>query len=414
MSERLFRITGALIVALFAADGARAQDASPEALAQITAISTVKAGLSSAQKKMDSKLVFGIMANTNDFRVAAFRNAIQPLVLDATTASGDASSVATSSSVRVQIKGTVGPDLDAAIASVGGTVLDESARWGITNASLPLTSVESIAARSDVKRVGLPSTAQTNVGAVTSQGYVAHQANTVVNTLGITGAGVTVGVLSDSASPARVAALIASGDLPADTMVLSGQAGPSDGEDEGTAMMEIIHDMAPGAKLIFATAFNSESSFADNIIALAAAGCTVIVDDVSYFDEPAFQDGIVAQAVNQVTAQGVIYFSSAANSGSLTKGTSGTWEGDFLSGGTVTTNPILGYEGPGTAVSQLRRDGVAAELRPADGQHRVRPGCTGPIRSARAATTTTCSCSTRPARRCSRTPATRRTEAAIR
>src|SRR5436190_312067 len=93
--------------------------------------------------------------------------------------------------------------------------------------------------------------------------------------------------------------------------------------DEGAAMMEIVHDVAPGADLMFATAFISEASFADNILALAQAGAKVIVDDITYFDEGAFQDGIVARAVNQVTAAGVTYLSAAANSGNLTSGTSG-------------------------------------------------------------------------------------------
>lgn len=62
----------------------------------------------------------------------------------------------------------------------------------------------------------------------------------------------------------------------------------------------------------------------------------MIVDDGTYFEEPVFQDGIIAQAVNQVVAYGSIYFSSAANSGSKKKGTSGAWEGDFKDGGPAT------------------------------------------------------------------------------
>src|SRR4051812_49674422 len=47
--------------------------------------------------------------------------------------------------------------------------------------------------------------------------------------------------------------LFRSGDLGPVT-VLPGQTGSG---DEGTAMLEIIHDLAPGAQLYFATAFTS-------------------------------------------------------------------------------------------------------------------------------------------------------------
>ena len=313
----------------------------------MNAISTAKANLSDAQKKMDSKLVFGIYKATNDARVASFTNAITPLsASDATQPTNYQTGVAAdaSSSVTVDIKGAVSDDLNAAIGAAGGSVVYQSAQFGVTTAALPIATIASIAGRADVSRVKLPSMPSANVGALTSQGYVTHASNKEIANLHYDGTGVTVGVLSDSASASRIAALVASGDLPSGTMSLPGQDGPTaanGGEDEGTAMMEIIHDMAPGAKLLFATAFTSEASFAANIIALAQAGCKVIVDDVSYSDEFAFQDGIVAQAVNTVTTQyGVTYLSSAANSGSLTKGTSGTWEGDFLDGGPVTTGVL--------------------------------------------------------------------------
>ena len=85
--------------------------------------------------------------------------------------------------------------------------------------------------------------------------------------------------------------------------------------DEGRAMLQIVHDVAPGASLAFYTAVNSEADFANGIGKLAAsvasggAGAKVIADDVGYFDEPFFQDGIVAQAIDAVEAQGVAYFS---------------------------------------------------------------------------------------------------------
>ena len=39
----------------------------------------------------------------------------------------------------------------------------------------------------------------------------------------------------------------------------------------------------------------------------------MIVDDVVYFDEPMFQDGLISQAINDVTADGVAYFTRGNN-----------------------------------------------------------------------------------------------------
>ena len=115
--------------------------------------------------------------------------------------------------------------------------------------------------------------------------------------------------------------------------VLPGQAGSG---DEGTAMLEIAHDLAPGAELYFAEGFYSGGAqFAANIEALCEAGADVIVDDIKYFDEPAFQDGIIAQGVNAAVANGCYHFSAAGNAGNLTNGTSGVWEGDFVEGSEV-------------------------------------------------------------------------------
>src|SRR6202000_1013136 len=151
---------------------------------------------------------------------------------------------------------------------------------------------------------------------------------------------VKVGVISDSEDM-----LIDSqdtGDLGAVT-VLPGQSGePATGE--GSAVMEIIHDLAPDAQLFFATADNGEASFAQNILDLRSAGCDIIVDDEGYFDESPFQDGLIAQAVNTVTDNGALYFSAAGNSGNLDSGTSGTWEGDFVDGGGGGT-PVPGAGG---------------------------------------------------------------------
>jgi hypothetical protein len=43
--------------------------------------------------------------------------------------------------------------------------------------------------------------------------------------------------------------------------------------------------------------------------------------------------GVVIQAVNDVTAAGALYFSSAGNEGNVNDGTASVWEGDFVDGG---------------------------------------------------------------------------------
>ena len=58
---------------------------------------------------------------------------------------------------------------------------------------------------------------------------------------GVDGAGVKVGVLSDSVD--HLAQSQATGDLPTDLTVLPGQSGVP-GTGEGSAMLEIVHDLA--------------------------------------------------------------------------------------------------------------------------------------------------------------------------
>ncbi|QIP15568.1 S8 family serine peptidase [Spirosoma aureum] len=153
-----------------------------------------------------------------------------------------------------------------------------------------------------------------NVGSVTSQGDVALRADVARSTYNVTGAGVKIGVLSDSYNALGGApAGVTSGDLPAGVEVLEDI---TPGTDEGRAMIELIHDIAPGSPIAYHTAYRTELNFAQGIRDLATAGCKIITDDVSYFLEPFFQDGVVAQAVDDVVNnQGVTYFSAAANSG---------------------------------------------------------------------------------------------------
>jgi hypothetical protein len=154
----------------------------------------------------------------------------------------------------------------------------------------------------------------------------------------IDGAGTKVGVISDSYdtrvdAATRAAQDVATGDLPGPgnpckrrtpVQVLSDEA---NGIDEGRAMSQLVHDVAPGAAIAFATRGASAEAMADAIRGLKNAGSTVIVDDITFFDEPMYQDGPISVAVNEVTAAGVPYYSSAANSNVISQvpgGVSGT------------------------------------------------------------------------------------------
>jgi hypothetical protein len=162
-------------------------------------------------------------------------------------------------------------------------------------------------------------------GAVAATGATPDQVRQALNAtnLGVTGAGFTVGVLSDSFDYlGGAAADEASGALPpaSQVNVVKDLPNPNDpaGTDEGRAMMQIVHDIAPGANQAFYTAFVSQQDFAAGILALANnAGCRVICDDVGYFAEPFYQTGIVGNAIQTVEQEGVIYLTSAGNSGAV-------------------------------------------------------------------------------------------------
>lgn len=144
---------------------------------------------------------------------------------------------------------------------------------------------------------------------------IAMGANLARAMFGVDGTGISIGILSDSFNvDGGEAADIAAGNLPdaSDIHILA--EGPAGSTDEGRAMAELVHQVAPGAQIYFYTGDNSETDFAAGIQALATAGCQVIVDDLAYFDEPFFQDGgAVQKAVETVVGDGVDYFTSAGN-----------------------------------------------------------------------------------------------------
>ena len=182
----------------------------------------------------------------------------------------------------------------------------------IVSGELPVSSIGAAAGLRSL-RFAREASAGRRAGSVTSQGDASMRADIARANFGVDGSGTKVGVLSDSYNCLGGAAGdVSSGDL-STVQVVQEISSCTGATDEGRAMLQIVHDVAPGASLAFASAFNGEAAFANNIKALKNAGANVIVDDVFYYDEPMFQDGIVAQAVDTVVAGGAAYFSAAGN-----------------------------------------------------------------------------------------------------
>ena len=221
--------------------------------------------------------------------------------------------------------------------ALGLVVQTVDAEHGTMEGFTPLESVRALAALRGTGTIVQALKPRASVGDATSQGVALERADKV-HAKGVTGKGVTIGALSDSYDAAlstiggdpltiHAAQDVASGDLPGKgnkqnsqpVVVVEDLETDAGNTDEGRAMLQIAHDVAPGSKLCFATAFTGLLGFADNVRRLAdkkgPCGADVIVDDVGYFDEPMFSDSPLSDAIDEVAAKGTHYFSSAGNSG---------------------------------------------------------------------------------------------------
>ena len=189
---------------------------------------------------------------------------------------------------------------------LGMQITNTAERDGILEGWLSYDQMSSVALLDFVTGIRPTFRRVTNAGSVTTQGDAILLANQARQTFGVTGRGIKVGVISDSVDGIQQSQ--ASGDLPSNVQVLSFGVG----EGEGTAMLEIVHDLAPDAALAFYGP-STDVDMSNGIIALANAGCDVIVDDLSFFAQPDFEDGLIASAVNQVSQAGITYITAAGN-----------------------------------------------------------------------------------------------------
>jgi hypothetical protein len=167
----------------------------------------------------------------------------------------------------------------------------------------------------------------TRIGSVTTQGDTKMRSDLARSTYSIDGTGIKIGVISDSFNTLGGEANdILTGNLPgvdsptSYTTPVTVVGTDDSGTDEGRAMLQIVHDVAPGAELYFHSAFNNtwgpapSQTIADAIDGLVAAGVDIIIDDVGILTQARFQDGPSSIAYNNAKAAGIACFSSAGNS----------------------------------------------------------------------------------------------------
>ena len=173
-------------------------------------------------------------------------------------------------------------------------------------------------------------------GKIITEGDKILKTNIARKLFNVDGTGIKIGIISTSFNAQKqLSDNVMTGDLPGvdnpdgrttPVQIVKdiGQDSPF-ADDEGRALAQVIHDIAPGAELLFHTFIGGEgnnsidtndSSYATAVDALVDADVDIIVDDAQ-FSTTIFQDGKAAQAVQKAVSEGVVYASAAGNNGNI-------------------------------------------------------------------------------------------------
>ncbi|NQT24380.1 S8 family serine peptidase [candidate division KSB1 bacterium] len=209
------------------------------------------------------------------------------------------------------------------IESLASRVTDVDTKNSLVVAWVEVDKLEKIASLDAVKSIRTVMPPIVRTGSVTTEGDGIHKTSDVRTTYSQSGSGIKVGIISDGVDTRSAAQ--ATSDLPADDSGLTILSNAIGG-DEGTAMLEIVHDMVPAADLYFHDLGGNFVAFNSAISDLVSAGCDVICDDVGWLTQPFYEDGTVASHVASVlSANDIIYVSAAGNAGTS------HYQGDYTS-----------------------------------------------------------------------------------
>ena len=178
--------------------------------------------------------------------------------------------------VDVAIAGA-GPDAEA-LAALGVLVERHRPDLGRAQYQAPGTALGALARLPGVSFVRLPTYARTTTGSTLSEGDAALRADVVRSNWELTGAGVRIGVISNGVR--GLAESQASGDAPVLADQRAFDAAGLEAGSEGTAMIEIVHDLAPDAVISFANAA-TDLEMIEAVNYLAARN-DIVVDDLGF------------------------------------------------------------------------------------------------------------------------------------
>jgi len=296
---------------------------SPKLWQQISDKIARKQSRSSAERKIDSQLL-DVQASINS-KVAA-----RIPTLDATRLSRySRRTLRVTDSGEIHVYAFIDDYTDSKITQLENAGMKVSRAYGEQNLVvgwIPYQSLTKVAQLSFVTKIRRPSYPITRIGRVTNEGDSVHRFDLVrslffsPNPNTSAGAGIRVGVMSDSTD--HISLVQATGDAPPNPQLHIIQSPgdpnhlpfpiPPNTGDEGTALIELVHDIAPGAPITFYGPVDS-ADFLIGLTQLQGDQVKVIVDDLAFFDEPKFEDGPLAIAVRNFITNGGIYITSAGN-----------------------------------------------------------------------------------------------------
>lgn len=210
--------------------------------------------------------------------------------------------------IRVVVEGPAGP-VRSAVAASGGSV--SSVAGGLTEALVPVDAPPALARAAGVEDVRAP-LASAPLG-IESEGVAASQA-TAWHAIGATGAGTKIAVIDMGFS--GLEARQSAGELPRDLVVVDFCGGMAELDPHGTAVTEIVYEVAPAAKL-YAICVDTEVDLANAISYVKANGISIVNHSVGWFNTsrgdgsgaPGTPDALVAEA----RAGGILWVNAAGN-----------------------------------------------------------------------------------------------------